>query len=126
MKGRITFRNTAPALHTRETAPADVAAARRGLKEAEAALLSGRYSLVILDEASIAVRLRLFPRRSSSAWPPRSFLRRARHHRPIRAASLSAQPTRHGDEGGEALLPGGRKARRGSRGKFQIRDPKAQ
>ncbi len=62
MKGRITFRKYGRRrfIHGKP-APADVAAARRGLKEAEAALLSGRYSLVILDEASIAVRLRLFP-----------------------------------------------------------------
>lgn len=40
---------------------ADIAAARRGLKECEAAILSGRYGLVILDEAAVAARLGLFP-----------------------------------------------------------------
>ncbi|MEJ2745395.1 MAG: cob(I)yrinic acid a,c-diamide adenosyltransferase, partial [bacterium] len=41
--------------------PTDVAAAKRGLKECEAAILSGRYGLVILDEAAIAAHLGLFP-----------------------------------------------------------------
>jgi cob(I)alamin adenosyltransferase len=41
--------------------PADTTAARRGLKEAEAALKSGKYDLVILDEANVATSLKLFP-----------------------------------------------------------------
>jgi cob(I)alamin adenosyltransferase len=41
--------------------PVDVAAARRGLKECEAAIASGKYGLVILDEAAIAAHLGLFP-----------------------------------------------------------------
>ncbi|MDD5556704.1 MAG: cob(I)yrinic acid a,c-diamide adenosyltransferase [bacterium] len=45
----------------RAPSPADVAAARKGLKAAEAALLSGKYGLVILDEAAVAARLGLFP-----------------------------------------------------------------
>lgn len=40
---------------------ADVAAARRGLKECEAAVLSGEYGLVILDEAAVAADLGLIP-----------------------------------------------------------------
>lgn len=39
----------------------DIAAACRGLKECEAAILSGKYGLVILDEAAIAAHLNLFP-----------------------------------------------------------------
>jgi cob(I)alamin adenosyltransferase len=41
--------------------PADITAARRGLKEAEGALKSGKYDLVILDEANVATSLKLFP-----------------------------------------------------------------
>jgi cob(I)alamin adenosyltransferase len=37
----------------------DLALARRGLDEAREALTSGKYSLVILDEANVAVTLRL-------------------------------------------------------------------
>ena len=40
--------------------PADIRAARRGLDELRAALRSGRYALVIADEANVAVRAGLF------------------------------------------------------------------
>lgn len=40
---------------------ADVSAARRGIEECEAAILSGKYGLVILDEAAVAAHLGLFP-----------------------------------------------------------------
>ena len=39
---------------------ADVDAARQGLKECREALASGHFSLVILDEAAVAVKLGLF------------------------------------------------------------------
>jgi cob(I)alamin adenosyltransferase len=38
----------------------DIGLARRGLDEARAAVTSGAYSLVILDEANVAVKLQLF------------------------------------------------------------------
>ncbi len=41
--------------------PADIEAANRGLKEAEAAIKSRKYDLIILDEANIAANLKLFP-----------------------------------------------------------------
>lgn len=41
--------------------PADIAAAMRGLAACERAINSGRYDLVILDEAAIAAHLKLFP-----------------------------------------------------------------
>jgi cob(I)alamin adenosyltransferase len=45
----------------RETpAPEDVAAAREGMREARDAIASGRYDLVILDEANIAAYFKLF------------------------------------------------------------------
>ncbi len=40
--------------------PADVDRARRGLAECNEAIASGEYSLVILDEANVAVKLGLF------------------------------------------------------------------
>jgi cob(I)alamin adenosyltransferase len=53
---------------------ADAAAARRGLKQSEAAIRSGKYGLVILDEAAIAAHLKLFPSsellRLAEAKPP--------------------------------------------------------
>lgn len=39
----------------------DFAAARKGLKAAGKAILSGDYGLVVLDEAAVAARLGLFP-----------------------------------------------------------------
>jgi len=42
-------------------AASDLAAAERGLAECAAAIASGRYRLVILDEANLAPLLRLFP-----------------------------------------------------------------
>ena len=41
--------------------PADIAAARRGLKAAEKAIVSAKYGLVILDEAAVAAHVGLFP-----------------------------------------------------------------
>jgi cob(I)alamin adenosyltransferase len=41
--------------------PDDAAAARRGLKAAERAIVSGKYGLVILDEAAVASHVGLFP-----------------------------------------------------------------
>lgn len=41
--------------------PADVKAAQRGLEEAESAIRSGKYDVVILDEATIATHFKLFP-----------------------------------------------------------------
>ncbi len=41
-------------------APEDIAAAREGLGEARAAVASGRYDVVILDEANIATHFGLF------------------------------------------------------------------
>jgi len=45
---------------TDEPTPEDIAAAREGLDEARAEMLSGRYRMVILDEANIATHFRLF------------------------------------------------------------------
>lgn len=45
----------------REPEPEDIAAARAGLAEARAELLSGRWDVVILDEANIATHFGLFP-----------------------------------------------------------------
>lgn len=45
----------------REPEPEDIAAARAGLAEARAETLSGRWDLVILDEANIATHFGLFP-----------------------------------------------------------------
>lgn len=42
-------------------APADLKAARRGLREAGKAVASGDYDVVILDEAIIAAHLKLIP-----------------------------------------------------------------
>jgi len=39
----------------------DIEAARRGLERAKAAMGSGRYGLVILDEANVALHFGLFP-----------------------------------------------------------------
>ncbi|MCX6357306.1 MAG: cob(I)yrinic acid a,c-diamide adenosyltransferase [Candidatus Aureabacteria bacterium] len=39
----------------------DVTAARRGIARCEKAILSGKYDVVILDEAAVAARLGLFP-----------------------------------------------------------------
>jgi cob(I)alamin adenosyltransferase len=54
---------------------ADFAAAARGLKAAERAITSGRYGLVILDEAAVAAALGLFPAsellRLADLKPPR-------------------------------------------------------
>ncbi|MGD9495748.1 MAG: cob(I)yrinic acid a,c-diamide adenosyltransferase [Armatimonadota bacterium] len=44
----------------REPQPEDIAAARAGLVEARAEMLSGRWDLVILDEANIATHFGLF------------------------------------------------------------------
>ena len=41
--------------------PADVRAARRGLEEARSAVSAGEYDIVILDEATVATHLNLFP-----------------------------------------------------------------
>ena len=41
--------------------PVDIAAAQRGLKECEAAVISRKYGLAILDEAAVAANLGLFP-----------------------------------------------------------------
>jgi cob(I)alamin adenosyltransferase len=41
--------------------PGDIAAARDGLREAREAVSSGRYDVVILDEANIATHFGLFP-----------------------------------------------------------------
>ncbi len=43
-----------------EPDPEDIEAARQGLEEAEKAIASGEYSLIILDEANVAVDLGLF------------------------------------------------------------------
>lgn len=61
-KGRITVMKFGRRcfIHGKPTAE-DAAAALRGLKEAENAIRSGRYDLVILDEATIAAHLKLFP-----------------------------------------------------------------
>lgn len=45
----------------REPEPEDIAAARTGLAEARAEMLSGAWDLVILDEANIATHFELFP-----------------------------------------------------------------
>jgi len=45
----------------REPAPEDIAAARKGLEDARAEMLSGAWDLVILDEANIATHFGLFP-----------------------------------------------------------------
>lgn len=44
----------------REPSAADIAAAREGLAEAREAMQSGRYDLVVLDEANIATYFKLF------------------------------------------------------------------
>ncbi len=43
-----------------EPQPEDIKAAQQGLQEAQQAIASGKYSLVILDEANVAVDLGLF------------------------------------------------------------------
>ena len=43
-----------------EPEPEDIRAAQQGLEEAQKAITSGEYSLVILDEANVAVDLGLF------------------------------------------------------------------
>lgn len=45
---------------TEEPTQEDIAAARAGLDEARAEMLSGQYRLVILDEANIATHFKLF------------------------------------------------------------------
>lgn len=49
-----------PQFITGEPTDADIAAARAGLTQAKQALTSGRYRVVILDEANIATHLGLF------------------------------------------------------------------
>jgi ATP:corrinoid adenosyltransferase len=44
----------------REPAPEEVEAAREGLREAREAMKSGEYQLVVLDEANVAAKLKLF------------------------------------------------------------------
>ncbi len=41
--------------------PADVAAAETGLEKIKAAMASGRYDVMVLDEANVAVEVGLFP-----------------------------------------------------------------
>jgi cob(I)alamin adenosyltransferase len=43
-----------------EPEPSDIASAARGLAECQAALSSGEYPIVVLDEANVAVALKLF------------------------------------------------------------------
>lgn len=45
----------------REPEAADIEAARAGLEDARAELISGRWDVVILDEANIATYFKLFP-----------------------------------------------------------------
>ncbi|NLO07748.1 MAG: cob(I)yrinic acid a,c-diamide adenosyltransferase, partial [candidate division WS1 bacterium] len=45
----------------REPEPEDIEAARAGLEDARAELISGRWDVVILDEANIATYFKLFP-----------------------------------------------------------------
>ncbi len=45
----------------REPAPEDIAAARAGLAEVRAEMLTGEWDVVILDEANIATYFELFP-----------------------------------------------------------------
>jgi cob(I)alamin adenosyltransferase len=57
----VTVRQYGLCSFIRETpAPEDIAAAREGLREARAAVASGRYDVVILDEANIATHFGLF------------------------------------------------------------------
>jgi len=44
-----------------EPDPEDLLCARRGLEESRRAVVSGRYRLIVLDEANVAVALGLFP-----------------------------------------------------------------
>jgi len=61
-RGRITTKRYGRGCFIRgKPRPTDIAAAYRGLKECEAAILKGTYGLVILDEAAIAAHLGLFP-----------------------------------------------------------------
>ncbi len=46
----------------RDVSPQDIAAARKGLSEIKKAIASGEYNVVILDEATIAVRYNLISR----------------------------------------------------------------
>jgi cob(I)alamin adenosyltransferase len=60
-RDRITVRRYGPAtLLESEPAECDLDAAQRGLADCRAALFSGEYPLVILDEANAAAALRLF------------------------------------------------------------------
>ena len=45
----------------KEVSPIDIKLARDGLEDSKRAILSNKYKLVILDEASVAVHLNLFP-----------------------------------------------------------------
>jgi cob(I)alamin adenosyltransferase len=57
----VTVRQYGLCSFIRETpTPEDIAAAREGLREARAAVGSGRYDVVILDEANIATHFGLF------------------------------------------------------------------
>jgi cob(I)alamin adenosyltransferase len=58
----VTVRQYGLCSFIRETpTPEDIAAAREGLREAREAVASGRWDVVILDEASIATHFGLFP-----------------------------------------------------------------
>jgi cob(I)alamin adenosyltransferase len=59
---RITVRQYGQARFIRHGLnPTDIALAQRGLAECRQAITSGRYRLVILDEANLGPTLRLFP-----------------------------------------------------------------
>jgi len=60
-RGRITVKRYGRGCFIRgKPRQADITAARRGLQECESVIISGRYGLVILDEAAIAAHLGLF------------------------------------------------------------------
>lgn len=61
LKDKITVKRFGRGCFIRgEPKAGDIAAAMRGLRECEAAICSGKYDLVVLDEAAIAAHLGLF------------------------------------------------------------------
>ncbi len=57
---QVTIRQYGRGFIEAEPTAEDITAAREGLAEARAALRSGEYQIVILDEANVAVHLKLF------------------------------------------------------------------
>ncbi len=103
-------------LHAEEPpAASDIARARKGLARCRAAMLSGDYRIVVLDEINLALYFKLLVAGRSRGLPQRQAGRcRAGPDRP-QSARLASAPGRsgHRDARGQALLRGRRRREEG-------------